>query len=57
VIVCNCNALRDRDVRAAGRALRSHCPLTTFAHLGCKPKCGKCLSHAREMLTKQGNFA
>lgn len=57
MIVCNCNALRDRDVRAAGRALRSNCPLTTFAHLGCKPKCGKCLSHTRDMLTKESNFA
>jgi bacterioferritin-associated ferredoxin len=50
VIVCVCNALRDQQVRAAGRALQSTCPRTAFAHLGCKPKCGQCLPYAREVL-------
>jgi bacterioferritin-associated ferredoxin len=51
VIVCVCNALRDRQVRAAGRALQSTCPRTAYAHLGCKPKCGQCLPYAREVLS------
>jgi bacterioferritin-associated ferredoxin len=51
VIVCVCNALRDQQVRAAGRAVQSACPRTAYAHLGCKPKCGQCLPYAREVLS------
>jgi bacterioferritin-associated ferredoxin len=50
VIVCVCNALRDQQVRAAGRAMQSTCPRKAFAHLGYKPKCGQCLPYAREVL-------
>jgi bacterioferritin-associated ferredoxin len=53
VIVCNCNALRDSQVRAAARATRNPCPISVFAHLGCKPKCGQCLSHAREVVARE----
>ena len=56
MIVCNCNALRDTQVRAAARVTRSNCPINAYAHLGCKPKCGQCLPYAREVLAKESSF-
>ena len=51
MIVCVCNALRERQVTAAARDGRpTNCPVTTYARLGCKPKCGQCLPYARELV-------
>jgi bacterioferritin-associated ferredoxin len=50
VIVCVCNALRERQVRDAARASGSACAHTAYAQLGCKVKCGMCLPFARDVV-------
>ena len=54
VIVCVCNALRERDVREAARDhSRAHGRASThgtYARLGCKVKCGQCLPYARQVI-------
>ncbi|MEI6486788.1 MAG: (2Fe-2S)-binding protein [Sphingomonadales bacterium] len=50
MIVCVCNALRERDVRDAARAAGTNCPRAAYAQLGCKVKCGQCLPFAREVV-------
>jgi bacterioferritin-associated ferredoxin len=57
VIVCVCNAIRENQVRDIARATRTDCPITAYAQLGCKPKCGQCLPFAREVLAKESSFA
>ncbi|MBC7506569.1 MAG: (2Fe-2S)-binding protein [Sandarakinorhabdus sp.] len=57
MIVCVCNALRENQVREAARATQSNCPVTAFAKLGCKPKCGQCLPYAREVVARESLFA
>ena len=56
MIVCVCNALRENQVREAARAARSDCPVTAYARLGCKPKCGQCLPFAREVVAQASAF-
>jgi bacterioferritin-associated ferredoxin len=50
VIVCVCNALRERQVREAARAAGQACAHRTYARLGAKVKCGQCLPYAREVI-------
>jgi len=47
--VCNCNGLRERQVRAAidGGASR---PAEVFKAHGCAPRCAKCVCEMREMI-------
>ncbi len=51
MIVCVCNALKERDVREAARVAGKSCPRAAYAQLGCKVKCGQCLPFAKEILT------
>lgn len=49
VYVCNCNAIRERQVRAAissGAAT----PKAVFDHAQCRPQCAKCVCEIREMI-------
>ncbi|QHL91593.1 (2Fe-2S)-binding protein [Sphingomonas changnyeongensis] len=49
MIVCNCNAIRERDVRHAAR--QGYCdPLSAYKALGCRPRCGQCIPYAREVI-------
>ncbi|HMN73219.1 MAG TPA: hypothetical protein PKA55_15260 [Rhodoblastus sp.] len=44
MIVCSCNRLSDRDIRACC-ARSADCPLRVidvYGALGCKPDCGRC---------------
>jgi bacterioferritin-associated ferredoxin len=50
MIVCVCNALRERQVRDAARASGRACPRTAYAQLGCKVKCGQCLPFAENVV-------
>ena len=50
MIVCVCNALKERDVREAARVAGKSCPKAAYAQLGCKVKCGQCLPFAREVV-------
>ncbi|WP_174274625.1 (2Fe-2S)-binding protein [Sphingomonas bacterium] len=56
MVVCVCNAIRERDVRAAARA--GCCdPLKAYASLGRRPRCGQCLSYARELIAAERSAA
>lgn len=50
MIVCVCNALRERDVKQAARAAGKPCPHAAYAWLGARVKCGQCLAFAREIV-------
>ena len=52
MVVCHCNALREREVREAARS-GAQCPMSAYASLGAKPKCGQCLSFARELIAEE----
>lgn len=56
VIVCVCNALREKQVRAKARA-GSGSVGRVYASLGCKPQCGQCLPFAREVIRDERNCA
>jgi bacterioferritin-associated ferredoxin len=47
--VCLCNAITDRDFRA--HVTNKNCTvLTVYQSLGTKPRCGKCLRFAKQLL-------
>ncbi len=47
--VCNCNAIRERQVHAA-IAGGAATPKAIFHHAQCKPQCAKCVCEMREMI-------
>jgi bacterioferritin-associated ferredoxin len=51
VYVCNCNGIREREVRAviAGGGRR---PSDVFKAKGCSPKCAKCVCDMRGMIAE-----
>ena len=55
--VCVCNALKERDVKAAARAAGKPCPRAAYAQLGARVKCGQCLPFAREVVEQASAFA
>jgi bacterioferritin-associated ferredoxin len=57
VIVCVCNALRERDVKEAAKAAGKACPHAAYAQLGARVKCGQCLPFAREVVQQASTFA
>jgi bacterioferritin-associated ferredoxin len=52
MVVCHCNALREQEVREAARS-GAQCPASAYASLGANPKCGHCLSFARELIAEE----
>jgi len=47
--VCVCNAITDRDFRA--HATNDNCTvLRVYQSLGTKPRCGKCVPYAQQLL-------
>jgi bacterioferritin-associated ferredoxin len=52
MVVCVCNALRERDVRAAAREGAS-CPSSAYAALGRRPRCGQCFPFARQLIASE----
>jgi bacterioferritin-associated ferredoxin len=50
VIVCSCNRLSDRQIRATADA--TPCLRTTQVHacLGCRPRCGQCFATIKTIL-------
>ena len=52
MIVCSCNALRERQVRESVRN-GARTEREAYAHLGCKPQCGRCLPYARELVSEE----
>ncbi len=47
--VCNCNGLRERDVRAALDQGASR-PAEVFRHCQSRPQCAKCVCDMRRMI-------
>lgn len=52
MIVCSCNALRERDVREVLRA-GARTERDAYQKLGHKFQCGQCLPYARELLREE----
>ena len=50
MVVCICNAIKEKDLRAAVRC-PSERPNDVYARLGRKPKCGQCLLFARNIIS------
>lgn len=56
MVVCVCNAIRERDVRSAAReGAMSACQ--AYRALGHQPKCGQCVPFAREIIKSERNAA
>lgn len=56
MVVCICNALRERDVREAARhGARS--PAKAYSALGCKAQCGQCIPFARTIIKAEQAIA
>ena len=51
VYVCNCNGIREREVRAAITA-GARRPADIFKSKACSPKCAKCVCDMRGMITQ-----
>lgn len=56
MIVCVCNAIREKDLRDAARSGRDR-PCDVYARLGRKPKCGQCLSFAQNIISMKSATA
>lgn len=52
MIVCNCNAIRERQVREAARNGHRD-PLSAYASLGRRPRCGQCIPFARSVIASE----
>jgi bacterioferritin-associated ferredoxin len=52
MIICSCNVISDRDVRAAVKACgaRADRVRDVFQHCGRAPKCGKCIRSMQQKL-------
>jgi len=54
--VCLCNGTRDRELReAANNGIR--CARKAYASLGTRPRCGRCLDLAQEILDEAHEIA
>jgi bacterioferritin-associated ferredoxin len=51
VYVCNCNGIREREVRAAIDAGADK-PATIFRHCQSAPQCAKCVCDMRRMISE-----
>lgn len=47
--VCNCNGIREREVRAA-IAAGARRPVDIFKSRQCRPQCARCVCEMREMI-------
>lgn len=52
MVVCVCNAIKEKDLRAAVRSGADR-PCQVYAQLGRKPKCGQCLSFAQTIIKSE----
>ena len=52
MIVCVCNAIREKEVRQAARDGAS-CPTSAYRCFGAKPRCGTCFPFAREIIASE----
>ena len=52
MVVCICNAVKERDVRNAARQ-GSTTACQAYRSLGCQPKCGQCVPFARAIIDEE----
>lgn len=52
MVVCICNAIRERDVRAAARN-GSRTASQAYRSMGCQAKCGQCVPVARAIIDEE----
>lgn len=52
MIVCVCNAIKERQVREAARQGASS-PARAYRNLGCQVKCGQCIPFARDIIGRE----
>ena len=52
MVVCVCNAIREREVREAARA-GAATACQAYRSIGCQPKCGQCVPFAREIIDQE----
>lgn len=52
MILCICNAIRESDVRELARGGVS-CPISAYALLGRRAKCGQCIPFARAIIAEE----
>jgi len=52
MVVCVCNAIREKDLRDAARSGTGR-PCDVYARLGRRPKCGQCLSFAQTIINSE----
>lgn len=52
MIVCVCNALKEKDVREAVRN-GERSPARAYRSLGCQIKCGQCIPFAHEIMARE----
>ncbi|MFS0738381.1 (2Fe-2S)-binding protein [Sphingomonas sp. 1P06PA] len=52
MVVCVCNAIREKDVRAAARQ-GARSPCSAYATLGMRPRCGQCVPFARQIIDSE----
>ncbi|HTI01153.1 MAG TPA: (2Fe-2S)-binding protein [Acidisoma sp.] len=60
VYVCLCNALTDRQVKAAAEAANTTKPSEVYAACGCRAQCGNCIKRLLHIIrgdeTQPGSF-
>ena len=54
--VCICNAIREKDLRAAARCCRDEAE-TLYARLGRAPQCRQCLDEAADIVADERALA
>jgi len=52
MVVCVCNEIKEKDLRAAVRSGADR-PSQVYAKLGRKPKCGQCLAFAQTIIRSE----
>lgn len=52
MLVCICNAIKEKDFRAAVRD-GAGSPSSAYARFGHRPKCGQCLSFAKTIINSE----
>ena len=52
MILCNCNAIREDELKAAARS-GCPCPESAFRSLGCEFECGSCRDHVEDVIATE----
>jgi bacterioferritin-associated ferredoxin len=55
VYVCVCNALTDRQVKAAAAAANTTRPSEIYAACGCRAQCGSCIKRMLHLIRGDEN--